>query len=145
MDQIMTGLTQGDQVLWRIAACLPRFDMMDIQDLVLRLALTPLAAMSISEKHIFSGIVEASLWTLLIVFPLNVRVLDLLKVKLGDLNGCFAHWQEGVDQPDGFHVSVHFVLYRRGEPAFSFLSVEKPGLSVARLSLPSGTSELSTG
>src|SRR5258706_9030869 len=51
MEKIVTGLTQGDEVIRAITAHLSRLDMMHIQDRVFGLAFTPLAAMPITKGH----------------------------------------------------------------------------------------------
>src|SRR5256885_7067591 len=50
MEKVVTGLTQGDEVIRAITARLSRLDMMHIQDRVFGLAFTPLAAIR-SEEH----------------------------------------------------------------------------------------------
>src|SRR5438874_576992 len=91
MEKVVTGLTQGDEVIRAITARLSRLDMMHIQDRVFGLAFTPLAAISITEQNILTHVPEAKLRPLLILNACNFRIFDLLEIKLRYLNGGFAH------------------------------------------------------
>src|SRR5258708_9587429 len=51
MEKIVTGLTQGDEVIRAITAHLSRLDMMHIQDRHFRLAFPPLPAIPITKVH----------------------------------------------------------------------------------------------
>ncbi len=115
---------------------------MDIEDLVFGRALTPLAAMPIAKKDIFPDIPEALLWPLLILSTLYLRVLDLLNVELCHLDGGATDWQDLVNQPDRFQMSINRVLHRRGKPAIGLFSMKKSTGPIALLpaSMPTETS-----
>jgi len=91
MNEIMARLTQGNEVIGTIPASLAGLAMMDVQNGVFRRPLTPLAGMLIAKQHVLADIPEAELWSFLILFPLNCRILDLLQVELGHLNDGLAH------------------------------------------------------
>src|SRR5713226_1154391 len=82
MNEIVTRLTQGNQIIRAIPARLPALDMVDIQDRVFRLTLAPLAGMSITKQDILTHIPKAQLRPLLILLALYLRVTDLLNVEL---------------------------------------------------------------
>src|SRR5258708_5325967 len=115
---------------------------MDSENVVFRLALTPLTHMTISRKDIFPDIPEAELWTLLVVLALDLRGAYLLDIELCYLDGCPAHRQNLVNQTDRFQMGFHFVLHRGRKPARSLLSIEETALSIARLSAAPGMAEL---
>src|SRR2546425_3990577 len=117
MKEIMPLLTYRQKFLGAIPASLAGLDVMDSENVVFRLALTPLTHMSISRKDIFSDIPETELWTLLIVLALDLRGAYLLDVELCHLDGCPAHRQNLVNQTDRFQMGFYFVLHRGREPA----------------------------
>ena len=92
MDQVMTCFAEGNEIVRAIPASLARLDVMHIQDQVFRLALTPLASMVVTKQYIFPHIPETELRSLLVFHTLDLRISDLLQVKLCYLNGCLAHW-----------------------------------------------------
>ena len=110
MNEIMTRLTQGDEVGRRISTRLARLNMMHIQNLVPRFALAPLTDMIITEEHIFSRIPEAQLWPLLVLDTFNLRVLELLEIKLCHLNRGPADFQQRMCQANNLQMSVNLVL-----------------------------------
>ena len=142
MDQIVTRFTYRDQIIRTIPASLARLDVMHIEDWVFRLALAPLTGMVVTEQHIFPDIPEAQLWSLLVRYAFDLRIFDLLHVKLCHLNDRPTNRQDSVNHLDRLDVTSHFVLHRRGQPAFRFLSVEQPRFSVARFSASSSPSIL---
>src|SRR6266700_2882687 len=117
MNEIVTGLTQRDQVIRAISTSLAGLDVMDSEHGVLRLALTPLAHMTVSRQDIFPDIPETELWTVLVVLPLDLRGAYLLDVELCHLDGGPAHRQQLVSQTDRFQMGCYFVLHRGREPA----------------------------
>src|SRR5260370_37273840 len=92
-------------------------DVMDSENAVLRLALTPLTHMSISGQDIFPDIPETELWTLLVLLALDRRRAYLLDVELRHLDAGPAHRQQLVNQADRFQMCCSLVLPRRREPA----------------------------
>src|SRR6266851_378954 len=115
---------------------------MDIEDLVFGRALTPLAAMPIAKKDIFPDIPEALLWPLLILSTLYLRVLDLLNVELCHLDSGATDWQDRVNQPDRFQMTINRVLHSRGQPAIRLFSIKKSTGPIARFSAPPCTAKL---
>src|SRR5436305_11249755 len=105
---------------------------MDIQDVIFRFPLTPLAGMPITEQHILAHIPEAELWPFLIRLTRNVRIAYSLKIELSNLNRCSAHWQNLVSEANDLQMGIDLVSHRRSKPALRFPSVEKPCLAVAR-------------
>src|SRR6266566_4430776 len=142
MDESMTGLAQGNQIIRTLPASLSRLDMMDIQDAIFRLALAPLTRMTISRQNILTDIPEAELWTFLVRLALYLRVLYLLNIKLRHLNRQTTNGQEAMNQADRFHLALNFVLNRRCQPALRFVSVQEFCLAIACLPLSSRTTKL---
>lgn len=87
VNELMARLTDRHQVIGAIPARLAGLDVMNIEYLVFRLALTPLTQMPISRKDIFPDIPETELWTVLVVFTLDLRGAYLLDIELGHLDG----------------------------------------------------------
>src|SRR5581483_10187725 len=85
--QIVTGLTQRDQVLGTVTTGLPTLDMMDVQNAIFRFPKAPPADMPIAKQDVFSYIPEPQLGSLLVLHSFNFRMLDLMKVKLCHLDG----------------------------------------------------------
>jgi len=144
MNELMAGFAEGNQVLWAVAACLSTLNMMHTEDRIVRFPMTPLASMPITKEHILPHIPEAQLWAFLIRFALDLRMAELLKIKLRDFDNGSANGQELVNEPDYVEMAVNRVLHRRSEPSFRLRSVEEPCLSVAGLPLSSCLSELTT-
>src|SRR5437764_12639037 len=91
--------------------------MMHIEDAIFGCALAPLTGMPVSPQHIFPDIPEAKLWPLLIRFPRNLRMVDLLDIKLCRLDRGLAHRQELMQAFDRLKMHIDFVLGRMGLPA----------------------------
>src|SRR5215472_8846248 len=82
MDQVMAILTQRYQVIRTITACLARLGMMNTEDRIFGLAMTPLAYVPISCKYILAHIPEVELRPLLVLLSFYARVAYLLDIKL---------------------------------------------------------------
>src|SRR5690348_5190149 len=104
--------------------------MMHAQDRVFRLALTPLAGMMAPCQNVFSHIPETELWPLLILLAFNVRVLDLLDVKLCHLNSDLTGRKQPVNKPYHPKMDIYFRLYGGSRPPFRLFSIEKSALGV---------------
>ena len=91
VNEIMTLLTEREQIIGAIATRLTRLDVTHIENLVLGLALAPLTGMVVPCQHILADVPEAELWPLLIVRALNLRLTDFLEVELCHLNGYLVH------------------------------------------------------
>ncbi len=89
----MACLTQRNQVIRTITTCLARLDMMNIEDRIFRLAMTPLAYVPISCKYILAHIPEVELRPLLVPLSFYARVAYLLDIELCDLYGGFTNRQ----------------------------------------------------
>ena len=145
VDKIMAGLAKRDQVLRAVPASLAALDVMDIEDGVFRLALTPLTAMLIAPEDILAHIPEVQLWSLLVLHSFDSRMLDFLNIELGDLDSGLADRKQVVSQANGLDVGIYLVLHGRGQPAFGLPPVPKPGLAISRLTTAPGSSKLLTG
>lgn len=100
MNEFMAGLAEGNQVPWAVAACLSTLNMMHTEDRIVRFSMTPLASMPVPKEHILPYIPEAQLWAFLIRFALDLRMAELLKIKLRDFDNGSANGQELVNEPD---------------------------------------------
>src|SRR6266567_1324681 len=58
MNMIVALLTKRDQIVRAVTTCLARLDMMDIQDGIVRVPLTPLATMMVTKEHVLTDIAE---------------------------------------------------------------------------------------
>ncbi len=122
MKSIMAGLAEGDEIVRAIPSRFAGLDMMDLQDGIFRFPLTPLATMLVTKEYILTDIPEPCLRSLLVLLSLQLWMANLLQVKLRDLNRCPAHWQDLVNQPDRFEVTINLVLHEMWQaiPAPSF-------------------------
>ena len=93
----MTGLTQCDEVVRGVPARLAGLDMMDIENLVTRLAVAVLAGVTVTEKNVFSGVPEPHLFALLVLLTLYVGVFEQLCIELCHLDDCLGHREERMD------------------------------------------------
>ena len=142
----MTGLAQCDEIVRGVPACLTGFDVMDVQDLVLGLAVAVLAGVTVTEQDVLSGVPEPHLFSLLILLTLYVRFFKQMRVELCHLDDCLRHGEDCVYFPDECEVRLHR-LFRR-EPAVGTASVFEPWGTIACLTvsscppcLPSGGEE----
>ena len=113
MNESMARLTERDEIIRAITTHLSRLDMMDIQDEIFGLAMTPLAGMIIPSQDVLTNIPETELRSLLILFPLYFRMAYLLNVKLCTFKSGSADGQELMHHLDRFEMSLNFVLHRR--------------------------------
>ena len=94
---LVTGLTQCDEVVRGVPARLAGLDMMDIENLVTRLAVAVLAGVTVTEKNVFSGVPEPHLFALLVLLTLYVGVFEQLCIELCHLDDCLGHREERMD------------------------------------------------
>src|SRR6266487_508861 len=118
--------------------------MMHIEDGIFGFALAPLTGMPVSPEHIFPDIPEAKLWPLLILFPFNLRICDLLDIKQCHLNRRLADRQELMHTFDRLEMHIDFVLDRRGKPSLRPSSIVKASFAVSGLPVTPGPSKLLT-
>ena len=118
--------------------------MIHIEDAIFGLALAPLTGMLVSPQHIFPDIPEAKLWPLLILFPCNLRMLDLLEIKLCHLNRRLADRQEVMHPFDRLEMHIDFVLDRRSKPSLRSPSMVKASFAVSGFPVTPGPSKLPT-
>lgn len=120
MNQVVTGLTQRDEILRTIPSGLSRLNVMHIQDRVFGLAVAPLTAVAVPGQDVLAHIPEAQLGSLLVLLASDLRMADLLEIELCDLNGDLADGQELMTEADGLQMHLDFVLHRGSQPALSF-------------------------
>ena len=77
----MAGLTQGNEIIRRIAAGASALQVMDIEHSVFGFAMAVLTDVTVPEKDIFTHVVKAGLLALLVFLTGNLRMLELLHVK----------------------------------------------------------------
>ena len=134
----MAGLTERDQVIRGIAACLAAFDMVHIEDLVLRPPFATLADMAVTEQNIFTHVPEPELFPLLVLCALYFRILDLLDIERRNLHNDFRYGQYLMYPAYSRKVCINFMLYRGGEPSVAALPVLKAGLPVSCFAVTPG-------
>ena len=103
-----------------------------------------LARMTVSPKHVFTHVPKSKLLALLVFLALDVGTLNLLHVERCGLYNYVGNWKYLADVLYDGHVSVDFVLYRRGEPSFIFGrdSIIEAWLTMTK-PIPAGSSLLS--
>jgi hypothetical protein len=116
--------------------------MMHIENAIFGCAFAPLATMAISPQHIFPNILETKLWSLLIRFSFNLRIFDLLDIKLCHLNHGLADRQEVVHPFDRLEMHIDFVLHRRGKPSLGPPSIVEARFAVPCLAVTPGPTKL---
>ena len=84
MHTVMAVAAERYEVFWAVRAAIRATDdMMDLKDLALRFPAAYPACVSISIEYVFSGIPEAELFSFLIFFASDFRILYLLDVECG--------------------------------------------------------------
>ena len=78
---LVADLAERDQIVGGIAADLTAFEVVHVEDLVLRMTVTVLANVTVSKENVFTHVPKAELIALLIVRALDIRMLDLLNVE----------------------------------------------------------------
>ena len=95
--RLMTGLTQCYEVVRCITPGLTGFDVMDIENLVLRFSVAVLTGVIVAEQYIFTHVPEPHLFTLLVLLTLYVGVFEQLCIELRNLDDGFCHRKEQMD------------------------------------------------
>lgn len=142
MKSRMAHGAQRHQVVRAITARFPRLNMVNGENRIFGLSLTPLAPLLVAPEHILAGIPKIVLQSMLIFLPCNLRVFDLLQIKLRDFNGGTAYGQDRVNKADGFEMALHLVPHRRRQPPLGLVSIGIPCWPVACLAASSPTAEL---
>ena len=92
--RLVTGLTQCDEVVRGVPARQAGLDVMDIENLVTRLAVAVLAGVTVTEKNVFSGVPEPHLFALLVLLALYVGIFKQLRIELCHLDDGLCYRQE---------------------------------------------------
>ena len=77
----MARLTERDEVVRRIAAGFPAFEVMDVENRIFGLATAMATPVTITKENVLADVPKSELFSLLIPRPFDVRVLDSLNVK----------------------------------------------------------------
>ena len=83
---LVADLAERDQIVGGIAADLTAFEVVHVEDLVLRMTVTVLAKVTVSKDNVFKHVPKAEQIALLIVRAFNSRIFDLLNVERCRLN-----------------------------------------------------------
>ena len=145
MKSRMARFAQRHQVVRAITTRFPRLYMVDGENRIVGLPVTPLATMLIAPEHILPGIPKIVLRSVLILLSCNRGIVELLQIELRDFNGGAAHWQDRVHQPDGAEMACHLVPHRGCKPPLGLLSIRIPCWPVARLAASSRAAVLPAG
>lgn len=121
----VAGFTERDQVIRCIPTCLAAFDMVHIENFVLRPPLAALADMPVAEEYIFTYIPEPELFPLLVLCALYFRILDLLDIERRYLHNDFRYWQYLMYPAYSRKVCINFILYRWCEQSVASFPVYK--------------------
>ena len=84
--------------------------MVNIQNRVFTLALAVNASVTIPCQNILPNVPKAHLLALLIFFALDVWILNLLRIKLGNLDCCLRYWKQLMSQADNLQVTLDLLL-----------------------------------
>ena len=144
---LVAGLAERYQVVGRIPAGLTAFEVVHVEDLVLRTTVTVLANVTVPKENVFTHVPKAELIALLIVRAFNRRILDLLNVERCRLNHDLGDGKQSADRIDARHVRLNAVFNGRCKPALVFRSdtVQKARRTVARLALAALTTQREPG
>ena len=77
----MARFAERDEVVRRIAAGFPAFEVMDVENRILGLAVAMAALMTVTKENVLADVPKSELIPLLIVRPFDVRIFDSLNVK----------------------------------------------------------------
>ena len=77
----MARFAERDEVVRRITAGFPAFEVMDVENRILGLAVAMAALMTVTKENVLADVPKSELIPLLIVRPFDIRVLDSLNVK----------------------------------------------------------------
>ncbi len=83
MVLIMASLAERDQIIWSIPSGLTALNVVNIQPGIFALAMAVPAGVVIAPEYILPNIPEAKLIPLLVLFALDIRVLNPLNIELG--------------------------------------------------------------
>jgi len=119
VKRLMTRLTKREQVVGGIAACTSALQVMNIEHRVFRSAVTMLTNVSVSEKNILADVPEAELFSLLVLFPCNVRTLQQLRVERRRFHGDLRDRKQSKNCFYARQIRVDSVFNRRSKPAFA--------------------------
>ena len=144
---LVAGLAERNQVVGRIAAGLAAFEVVYVEDLVLRMTVTVLANVTVSKENVFTHVPKAELIALLIVRALDIRMLDLLNVEGRRLDHDLGDRQQSADRINARQVRLNAVFNGRGKPSIVFraYTVQKARRTVARLALAALTTQREPG
>ena len=100
MVGLVTGRTQGNEVVRRIPASLAAFKVVNVQNHVPALAVAMLAGVTITGENILPDIPEAHLVALLVVHSANVGVLEFRRIELRHFHHDFRDGEDFVQLGD---------------------------------------------
>ena len=140
---LVAGLAERNQVVGRIAAGLAAFEVVYVEDLVLRMTVTVLANVTVSKENVFTHVPEPKLVALLIARPFDFGIPDLLNVEGCGFNHDLGDGKQSADRIDARHVRLNAVFNGRCKPSLVFRSdtVQKARRTVARLAMTSITTQ----
>ena len=114
---LVAGLAERNQVVGRIAAGLAAFEVVHVEDLVLRTTVTVLANVTVSEKNVLAHVPESKLVALLIARPFDFGIPDLLNVEGCGFNHDLGDGKQSADRLDARHVRLNAVFNGRRKPS----------------------------
>ena len=82
VEILLARFAECHQAVRSVPARFPRFDVVDVEDLVTRPPLAMLACMLVAIKDVFSHIPEARLFAVLVFCPTDVWIFQFLNIKL---------------------------------------------------------------
>ena len=77
----MARFAERDEVVRRIAAGFPAFEVMDVENRIIGLATAMATPVTITKENVLADVPKSELFSLLIPRPFDVRVFDSLNVK----------------------------------------------------------------
>ena len=145
MEKIVAGGAQCDKVLRSVRAAIDASNlMMYLKHRVLAFPSAEPAFVTVSVENIFPCVPETHPFTLLILFPFNIRVFDFLYIESRSLDDDEGDRQER--RHEAYHVLMggKLLLNRWSEPSVLSSTVVEAGSAVTCLPVPSGSSLLSS-
>ena len=89
--RLMARLAKRNQIIRSVTTCFTAFEVVDVKNRILGLAVAVTALMAVTEEDVFTDVPKTELIAQLIARPFNVRVLDLLDVETGRFHNDLRH------------------------------------------------------
>ena len=144
--RLMARLTERNQVIRGVPTRFTAFEVVDVKNRILGLAVAMAALVVITEEDVFADVPKAELIALLVLRAFNAGFLYLLDVETGCFDDDFRHRKKFPDSSDAGQVGVDFVLNARSQPTLIFAvnAVVETRCAITCLAIATRPTHLST-